>query len=303
MPHKVKLLVFHDERFIPKKWFYHGFVFCEPKHFHMLKNELLQARMEAGCSQNKRIHFSSLSSYGVTSSRTRTAVKWAGLFKRKLYEHIWFYLFGVNIGKIDYQFFGPSTDGQHRGYRIYNRFFEIGLFSACRYFFDTTNEEVEILKIFSEERSLQEDDPFLGYAPYRINQRESNIVVKSKQIIFVAGDPSRENDNPECVEIVNFVDTIMGAFSEAIDRTGNQHGCLEVARELFPVCQKLSENPYNINSRYYKRYAMSFFPKSAHRYLQLIRYGIKPPDEQFYPSRALRLYHPKCLSGFEKLIG
>lgn len=299
---RVKLLVFHDERFIPKKWLYHGFVFCAPEHFPILKHELLQARIEAGCSQNKRIHFSDLSSYGASSSRTRTAIRWARLFKRKLYEYIWFYLFGVNIGKIDYQFFGPSTNGQHRDYRIYNRFFEIGLFSACRYLFDTANEEVEILKIFSEERSLQEDDPFLGYAPYKINRRESNIVVNCNQIIFIAGDPLREKDNPECVEIVNFADTIMGAFSEVIDRTGNQHGCLEVAQELFPVCQKLSENPYNINSRYYKRYAMSFFPRSEHHYSQLIKYGIKPPDEQFYPSRALRLYQRKCLSGFEKLI-
>ena len=217
----MKLLIFHDERFIPKKWLYDGFIFCEPEHFPILKHELHQARIEAGCSPSKRIHFSSLSSYGVSSSKTRTAIRWAELFKRKLYEHIWFYLFGVNIGKIDYQFFGPPTNGQHRDYRIYNRFFEIGLFSACKYFFNTANEEVEILKIFSEERSLQEDDPFLGYVPYRINQRESNIVVKCKQIIFVAGDPPRENDNPEYVEIVNFVDTIMGAFSEAIDRTGN----------------------------------------------------------------------------------
>jgi len=299
---RVKLLVFHDERFIPKKWLYHGFVFCEPERFPMLKHELLQARADAGCSQNKRIHFSSLSSYGASSSRTRTAIRWARLFKEKLYENIWFYLFGVNIGKIDYQFFGPLTNGQHRDYRIYNRFFEIGLFSACRYLFDTAKEEVEILKIFSEERSLQENDPFLGYAPYRINRRASNIAAKCKKIIFVAGDPLRENDNPECVEIVNFVDTIIGAFSEVIDRTGNQHGCLEVAQELFPVCQKLSENPYNINSRYYKRYAMSFFPRSEQRYSQLIQYGIKPPNKQFYPSRALRLYQPKCLLGFEKLI-
>jgi len=299
---RVRLLVFHDERFIPKKWLYHGFVLCKPEQFSALQKELLRAKTEVGCGQNKRIHFSNLSSDSAGSSRTRTAVKWAELSVHKLYEHIWFYLFGVNITNIDYQFFGPLSDGQIRDYRMYNRFFEIGLYSACRYFFDVENEKVEIVKIFSEERSLEADNPFLNYAPDKINRRQSNIIVKCKQIIHVAGDFSREKDNPECVDTVNFVDVIMGAFSQAIDRTGRQRGCLEVAQQLFPVCQKLCENPYNKNSRYYKRYAMSFFPKNAQSKSQIIRYGIQPPEEQFYPSRALRLYQRECLPGFEELV-
>lgn len=66
------------------------------------------------------------------------------------------------------------------------------------------NDRVEIVKIFSEERSLEADNSFPNYAPYKINQRQSNIIVKCKQIIQVAGDFSREKDNPECVDIVNF---------------------------------------------------------------------------------------------------
>jgi len=116
---------------------------------------------------------------------------------------MWFYLFGVNLANIDYQFFGASADGQTRSYRIYNRFFEIGIFSACRYFFDTTNEVVEIQKIFSEERSLERDNPFLNYAVHKINQRESNILVKCREVIQIAGDLSREKDNPDCVDIEN----------------------------------------------------------------------------------------------------
>jgi hypothetical protein len=299
----IRLFIFHDERFIPKKWLYHGFVLCKPEHLFALHDELIKAKAEVGCAQNKRIHFSTLSSDSNGSSRTRTAVKWAELSVRKLYEYIWFYLFGVNLSNIDYQFFGPTTNGQIRDSRMYNRFFEIGLFSACRYFFNVIDDKVEIVKMFSEERSLETDNPFLNYAPDKINQRQSNIIVKCKQIIQVAGDFSREKDNPECVEIVNFVDVMMGAFSQSIDSTGKQRGCLEVARKLFPVCRRLCENPYNKNSRYYKRYAMSFFPKKAQSKSRIISYGIQPPEEQFYPGRPLRLYQRKCLPGFEELVG
>jgi len=296
----VRLFVFHDERLI-QKWLYHGFVFCKAEQSSSLQNELLSARSEACCSHNKRIHFSELRSGSAGSSRTKTAVKWAGLFEKKLYEHIWFYLFGVNMTNIDYQFFGPSTDGQNRDFRIYNRFFEIGLFSACRYFFDVSTEKVEILKIFSEERSLEADNPFLTYAPHKINKRESNVIVKCKEIIQVASELSREKEHPECVNVVNFVDVMTGAFSQAIDYTTNKRGCIEVAEKLFGVCRRLSENPYNKNSRYYKRYAMSFFPKTLHSKSQIISYGIKPPEDQFYPSRTLRL-HQKCFPEFEELI-
>lgn len=203
---------------------------------------------------------------------------------------------------IDYNFFGPSTNGQLRDLRIYNRFFEIGLFSACRYFFDTVTEKVEILSMLSEKRSLEEDNPFLTYAPYKINKRESNVIVKCKQVIQVASELPKESDHPECVDVVNFVDVIMGAFSQIIDYTSKSRGCTEVADKLFPLCRRLSEDPYNKNSRYYKRCAMSFFPKTKLSKSQILSYGIRPPEEQFYSGRNLRLYQPKCIPGFEELV-
>jgi len=294
----VRLLVFHDEREI-QEWLYHGFVLCKEEQFPSLQNKLLNAKSEAGCVQNKRIHFHDLSSASSGSSKTKTAVEWAVLFVNDLYGDMWFYLFGVNKSNVDYEFFGPSTNGQKRDYRIYNRFFEMGLFSACRYFFDESCERVEILRIFSEKRDLEAGNPFLNYAANRINLRQTNVMVICKQIEQVSSDPARERKYPECVNIINFVDVIMGGFSEVIDYTSTRRGCVEVAKRLFPVCQRLSLNPRNKNSRYYRRYSMSFFPKSRHSKSRLAGYGIKPPEEQFYTQRKLRLYQPKCLPGFE----
>jgi hypothetical protein len=230
-------------------------------------------------------------------------VKWAELFVEKLYTNIWFYLSGTNLNNIDYQPFDSLTGGQGRESRIYNRFFEIALFAACRYFFDPATEDAEILQIFSEKRELEKSDPFATHAPYKINKRETNVVVKSRQIIQVAGTLSREKDYPEFVDTVNFVDVLLGGFSQIIDFTSGSRGCTEVAEKLFPVCRRLSENPYNKNSRYYKRYAMSFFPKVKQSRSNIISYGIKPPEDQFYSCRALRLYQPRCIPGFEKFVG
>lgn len=295
----IKLLVFHDERMVPG-WLYHSFVLCQPDFSALLKNELLNAKNQAGCSRHKRIHFSGLSSDSRRSSKTRTAVIWAQLLVNKLYKDVHFYFFGLNKRNLDYEFFGPSSDGRARDYRIFNTFFQMGLFSACRYFFDV-DEEVEILNIFSEERSLPTDDPFPIHAPYKINKRESNVLVKSQQVIQVAGDLSREKNYPEYVDILNFVDVIMGGFSQAIDCTGNAKGCIEVAERLFSLCQRLSESPYNVNSRYYKRCAMSFFPRYRQSKSKTIQHGVKPPEGLFYTKRTLRL-HQHCFTGFQQLV-
>lgn len=297
----IEILAFHDERAVPN-WLYHGFILCEVTKLPLLRNELLNVKKKANCEPNKRIHFSELRSSSYGSSRTKTAVNWAELFVEKLYQNMCFYFFGINLRNIDYQFFGTSSNGQDRHFRIYNRFFEIGLFSACRFFFDPAIEDVEISRIYSERRDLRETNPFLTLAPYKINQRETNIVVKSKQIIQVDGNPSKEKDNPECCDIINLVDVLIGAFSQAFDYTSKSRACTEVAEKLLSVCQRLSETPYNKNSRYYKRYAMSFFPKSKQSVLMVKNYGIRPPEDQFYSGRTMRLYQ-YCIPGFEELIG
>lgn len=292
----IELLAFHDERKIPN-WLYHGFVLTKVGETSQLVSELLNTKNESLCSLDKRIHYSELRSTSTTSSRTRTAVQWAELFRKKLYRNIWFYLFGIDLTNINYKLFQP----QGRDFKIYNTFFELGLFSACRYFFDSTTDDIEILQVFSEKRNLGVSDPFLIHAPYRINRRETNVVVKNKQITQVASSLSREKIYPQYVYIINFVDVLIGSFSQVIDYTSRSKGCTEVAEKIFPICQRLVENPYNKNSRYYKRCALSFFPKKSILPSTIIRYGIKPPEEQFYPSRKLRLYQPECLSGFEKL--
>jgi hypothetical protein len=301
MRNTVEILAFHDERLIPN-WLYHGFVLSEVGKFSLLKDKLINAKNECRCSIDKRIRFSKLTSKSTGSSKTRTAVKWARMFADELYDSLRFYFFGINLSNIDYDFFGPSADGQDRDFRIYNGFFEIGLFSACRFFFDSETEDVDIVQIFSEKRDLEKDNPFLIHAPYKINKRESNVRVKSKQVIQVASTLPREIQYPEYVHVINFVDVLTGAFSQVIDYTTTKTGCTEVADKVFPICLRLSQNPFNKNSRYYKKYAMSFFPRRPVSKSSMMRYGIRPPLDQFYWNRVLHLYQPQYIPGFEKLF-
>ncbi len=123
----MELYIFHDERFI-NKWLYHAFILTESATVPYLQNQLLEAKIKADCDNSKRIHFTDLSSKSKTSSRTRTAVKWTKFFINEFYQNCYFYLFGINCRNLDYEFFGPASDGGARDFRIYNSFFQIGLF-------------------------------------------------------------------------------------------------------------------------------------------------------------------------------
>ncbi len=71
---RLELIVFHDERVIPKKWLYHGYILCEPENMCSLQDQLKRMKSKAKCGSDKRIHFSDITSHSTGSSRTRTAI-------------------------------------------------------------------------------------------------------------------------------------------------------------------------------------------------------------------------------------
>lgn len=285
----IELLAFHDERELKReKWLYHGFILCKVKKCAMLINDLIDKKNEAKCPIGERIHFVELTSRSTGSPSTKTAVKWAGLFRDTWYRDdrgVFFYLLGINKRNINYDAFGPRSNGQDRHFRIYNKFFEIGLFSACRWFFDSATVDIEIEDIFSEERSLGKHNPFTFYAPYKINQRESNITVKTKGITQLSSKPSGERTFPDYVHILNLTDILVGSFSEVFDYSSTQDGCVEVAEKLYSICDRLSQNPFNKQSRYYKKYATSFFPKRKLKLSEILQSETSQLNNQFYYKR------------------
>jgi len=289
----IELLAFHDERELKGKWLYHGFILCKVEKLSVLINDLVDKKNEAKCPIGDRIHFTEFTSKSTGSPSTKTGVKWAKLFQDTCYINMWFYLLGINLAHINYDAFGPKSDGRDRHFRIYNKFFEMGLFSACRWFFNKDVEDVEITNIFAEKRSPEKHNPFTFYAPYKINQREANIGVKTKRITQISSTPSKERNYPDYVHVLNLADILVGSFSEVFDYTSRQDGCVEVAGKVYDICDKLSKNPFNAKSRYYKRYAMSFFPKRKLELSEIIQSESSQLNNQFYHKRQLCLNQPR----------
>lgn len=282
----IKIYAFHDERMI-HGWLYHGYILCEESQLELLVNKLSSVKIKSDCDSHKRIHFSDLRSSSKGSSKTMTALEWVKLFRYELIPIMWFYFFGINMNNIDYEKFGSG--GLKRNDSIYNRFFEIGLFSACGFFFDFNNVDVAIQSIYSEKRDINEKNRFLELPPYKINQKDTNVFVIDKNITMIDGNPTRETHNRKYCNVINFVDVLTGAFSQVLDYTSKSRGCNEVAERVYSICERITTSPYNKNSRYYKRYAVSFFPKKKKTVSAITENGIELHEDLFYTKRSIRM--------------
>ena len=202
---------------------------------------------------------------------------------------------GIYLPNIDYQFFGGAgSSGKEREFRIYNRFFEMALYGALRYFFPLS-EEVAVSQVYSEKRDLPAQDPFEYHFPWKMGRRDTNVKVATGKVTLV--DHSRMSD-PEYAYLcylVEYVDVIVGAISQALDfTTSGKDGCCEVAEIAYPVVERLTAKPFNPNSRYWKRYSISFFPKRKFTLADLLK-GKQPPSNQFFTLRRLKLYQPEMI--------
>lgn len=277
--------VFHDERTVGKRWLYHGYLIVPVGLVHQMSRRLQGCRETALCPK-KRIHFAHLTAHSSTSTRTDTAARWARYYRDELYRFGFFSILGIDLRNIDWSRFGsPGDPRSQKEHRVYNRFFEMGLYGALRFFYPAEHLVI-VEEIFSERRDLEDSDPFVHYAPYRIGCRESNITVVTPKANLVAGDVARETAFPELVDCVQFVDIIIGAHSHNLDAIAHSKtGCDEVADIILPVTKRLTESPFNPNSRYWKRYSMSFFPKER---VDVSHFDIWPWMSLFYQGRPVR---------------
>jgi len=257
---KTTVAAFHDEREVPG-WLYHGFVLLERSGWTAFADHMRRARERASCT--KPVHFVDLKGSSHGSSRTRLALNWAKAIDGDLLPLIRFFLLGIDLRKIDNRFFGDEGSTRaEKTTRRYNRFFEMGLYGALRWFFPD-HDEVEVSRIFAERRSLPANDPFLQHSPYKINLRESNIRVSATEVTMLEAKREPSGFPPGIFDAIQLADVLVGGSSLLLDATGSQDGCREVANCLLPRVRKMNEVPFNTNSRAWKRLAMRFFPKQS----------------------------------------
>lgn len=252
--------IFHDEREMRGAWFYHGYLIATTGSVPTLTARLNDLRIATGCV--RPVHFADLTAHSTTSSRTRLAVAWAKACWKELHAHTYFCLFGLDLTKVDYEFFaGNDSARSEEDARIYNKFMEIGLYGALRFFFPW-EANVNVVNVFSHQRSREETDSFRWRPIYNINRRDRNITLTHSQIIEISDDPIQEATYPQYSELIQYVDVVMGAISHNLDYFAkSKTGCDEVSDILLPLTEWLVGPRPDYRSPFYKRYCVSFFPK------------------------------------------
>lgn len=257
-PNEITLNVYHDEREIPKQWLYHSFCLIPTDKEKNVLDTLLSHRKKS--TWNKEIHFKELED---TRTENDLAVRWVNYYGGEGFNDFYFYLLGIDLQRIEKRLWQSGT----RNHRIYNRFFQIGLYGAIKWFFLNPNSgysRVIINKVFSHERSREDRDEFHTRPIFETLQKSlekcENIIFNSYQITEVASNHENEPNNPEASHLIQFVDIIMGTFSQIFDNTSNHEGKKLCANAM--LRHELPKEIMNINpnSRYYKKYAVSFFP-------------------------------------------
>jgi len=140
------------------------------------------------------------------------------------------------------------------------------------------------------------EDSLLRRVPTKLNQRSWGALrVQFARVTPVDSDHTLEKEHPALSHLIQYVDVLLGANSQVLDDTAHQAGKDAVAAEMAEWTRRAVENPYNAESRYYKRYCMSFFPRA----LVTSWDGLEHPAvSRFYYERRLRF----CERGQKQLF-
>ncbi len=254
--------MFHDEREIRKKWFYHGILVVETHKADNLIRFLAETRQAS--SSTKPIHFVELDRASHRSRTTKLAALWAKAAAGPLWESARFYLLGIALDRIDRSVFGDDKTTINRN--IYNRFFEIATFSALRWFYAGA-PAVEVVQAFSEKRDIAVDDAFPHRPIVKINRRETNVSFRCQRIEMVSKHQDREALHPRVVPCLHLVDLLMGGISQCYDRTRSDEAALEIEGILREPVTQLQRNQFN--PTYHKRFQVAWFPREPMTAAQL----------------------------------
>jgi hypothetical protein len=287
---QVTCSVFHDEREDPKRWLYHGFLFVPTEHEGPLIEQILKERTDS--KWDKELHFQDLKN---TRTMNDLAIRLTNLFCNYLHGSTYFYFFGVDYTHLAKEMW---ADRKTRDHRIYNRFFQIGLYSAIKWFFlhkDSDIEKVSISKIYSDKKDRAIEDLFhsmpITDISFKAFIKDEPIEFVTKTIIEVDSDHERETKYKSQSHIVQLVDLILGGFGQALDATSEHDGKVQVAQTLtrngVPNILMVYDDAY-FSSSYYKRYCVSFFPRTRMTKEEVISEGVFRRKDQFYNSREVK---------------
>lgn len=278
----LELEVYHDERGATNEgWLYHSFLCLPTENKNRVIEKLCDFRKKTDWQED--LHFKDL---GSTVAENRLAQLWIDYFCNEGYKDFYFYLFGVNCLNLEKRLWKPPT----RGIRIYNKFFQMGLYGALKWFFIKQGNKVNIIQIYSHKKTRGPHDNFrfepIQEINFKAQLKEEPIDFKSKQIKEIGSD--RNETGFDESHVVQFVDIVMGTLGHIYDRETGKRGkdnCASVMLQYGLPKKLMAINP---NSRYYKRFAVSFFPKAKLSKDEILNRHKNYYHNHFYSEREIK---------------
>lgn len=284
--------IFHDEREVNKGFLYHGFLILPYEYINKWNDMIESVRGKHG--YHKEIHFTELKNDKFKG----------GLAKELLHKSLnrirsecgYFYSIGINLKNIDKSIW--KREG--RSHKIYNRFFEIGLRGGLKWFFlnDTAGfDRVTVKEVVSDDKDRSDDDFFTSKPIFEafsktVNNPDGRVILFDKSSITTL-DSDKNKSGDDRSNFLQVVDLILGSCSQLWDATSSHSSKNELALTVSPILDDLHDTQNdkpNFSSDFYKKFAVSFFPKDPINNYQEIADETGFSVNQFYHFRPL--YRP-----------
>lgn len=246
--------IFQDEAECKvSNFFYHGFLFVRNEYRRSILNKIIQAKTDK--SRDSEITFKKVKKNDYLVPIVK---KWLSFADEWLKDgKIRFYVLGVNKNNLK-NFWDNSWSFEKN---IYLRFFEIGLNSAIGWFSNDSRlgKPLRVTHVYYE------------YGNYN-DERKNKIKwlkglpnnIKAEPVFSNPKKQKKENDILyEMSHLIQFTDVLLGVTKYSFIELNNNHsGRKECVDQFIEVIERFNNKKlaYRKGSRYYKRYALQFFP-------------------------------------------
>jgi len=285
---EIKLEIYSDEIWCVESpedhslWMYLGslFVPLESKE-HYLKmltnlrcigsNEWKQNKIDCthSCKYHERndteIHYKDLdrsnARFKIADSWVRKVINRVGAGDNKLYINI----LGLNLSNMNMSSFGKNKTNDMI---IYNRFYRTLLLSGLNYFFKNY-EKITINKIYHDNGGQSHDNLFPWHSIHKINLDSNKINILDNIIKFLESD--HRNSKRAESNFIQLIDLALGATYCLLHDPSKKEYKIKIGQAFEPTLKilldrKRASNSNALygdyyNSRYYRTYQVSFFPK------------------------------------------
>ncbi|MCK4520509.1 hypothetical protein KAT95_01405 [Candidatus Parcubacteria bacterium] len=236
-------------------FFYHGYLLVNNKFGRKILDDILKAKGKN--SKDSEITFKQIRK---DDYRVRIVVRWLKLADEWLQNgKIRFYVLGVNKNNLK-NFWDNSWRFEKN---VYLRFFEIGLNSLLGWFRNDPKlyRPLRVTHIFYEHGNYNDE------RKNKVRWLESLSGYKNSESVHSNPKKQRiENEKLyEMSNLIQFTDVLLGVTKYSFIKINDIHiGKQKCIDNFLDVIERFNnKKAYNTKSRYYKRYALQFFPTKS----------------------------------------